>query len=129
MKIKSNDATGRMTFVFEDDVAPVTFDCNQAHFDLCIHAMMKGFESRIKDTAAIPRKQGDSIITVTEAMRREKVAEMVQHLEAGGTEWNLKASARRPVQNTAILALAASLGKSYEEAEAHIAELALKELG
>lgn len=129
MKLKTNTDTGIIEFTFEGDTPDASFDVHKVHFNLCINAMMFGFTNKVKDTAAIARKQSDgSTINVTEDMRRAKVVEMIDHLESGGTEWNLKASARAPKQNTAILALATKLGKTYEEAEAYIANLAIEEL-
>ena len=130
MNITTDNATGQIVFSFDGATAPVSFDVNKAHFDLCIHAMMKAFENRIKDTAAIPRKQNDgTIITVTEDMRRAKVVEMIDHIESGTDQWNLKSSGTRtPPKNPTILAIAAKLGVSYEQAEAKLAEQFLSEL-
>lgn len=128
MKINTDNATtdGTIQFTF-DDLEPVTFNCHEVHDDLCIHAMMFGFTNKVKDTAAI-KKCEDNHFTITESMRREKVVEMTEHLQGGGVEWNLKTSGRKAPQNTAILALAKALDKTYEEAEAHIAEMAIAEL-
>lgn len=129
MKLKTNTDTGVITFTFDDDTPDASFDANDVHFDLCIHAMMFGFTNKIKDTAAIARKQSDgSTIDVTEPMRRAKVMEMIDHLESGGTEWNLKGTARAPAQNKSILALATAKGITYEDAEAYIANLAIEDL-
>ena len=129
MKLKSDIDAGTITFTFDDDTPDATFNANDVHFDLCVQAMMFGFTNKIKDTAAIARKQSDnSVIEVTESMRRAKVVEMIDHLTSGGTEWNLKGTARAPKQNAAILALATRLDKTYEEAEAYIANLAIAEL-
>ena len=129
MKLKTDNAAGKIVFTFDGDTPDATFNANDVHTDLQRHAMMTGFTNKVKDTAAIPRKQPDgSIINVTEDMRRAKVVEMIDHLESGGTDWNLKGTARKPVQNTAILALATKLDKTYEEAEAYIANLAIEEL-
>ena len=129
MKINTNNETDTITFTFEEGVASVEFNATKAHFDLRRHAMMFGFENRIKDCAAIPRKGKDgSVINVTEAMRREAVIGMVAHLESGTDQWNVKSGPRKAPQNTAILALAKALGKTYEEAEAHIAAMAIAEL-
>ena len=129
MKVQTNNSTGKIVFTFDGETADATFDVHQASFDLCIHAMMFGFTNRLKDTAAIARKQSDgSIIDVTEDMRRAKVVEMIDHITSGTDQWNMKATARAPKQNAAIMALATALGKTYEEAEAHIANMALEEL-
>ena len=130
MKIDTNDTTGKITFTFDDGLPDAMFDVNKTHFDLCIHAMMKQFENRIKDTAAIPRKQPDgSTLNVTEAMRRAKVVEMIDHLESGTDEWNLKSSGTRaPKQDPSILALAAALGISYEDTMKKMQQIALDEI-
>ena len=133
MKVHTYDDTGIISFTFDGDTPDVVFDANKVHYDLCIHAMMFGLTNRIKDTAAIARKDAPDG-NVTESMRRAKVVEMSEHLEAGGTEWNLKATGRKAPQNAAILALAAKLTEkrgvqvTYEEAEAHIQEMILQDL-
>lgn len=125
MKIQSTDEA--ITFSFTD-LEPVVFNAGWVHDDLRQHAMMAALLNRIKDNAAISRKQPDgTVIDVTEAMRRDKVVEMAHHLESGGTDWNLKGT-RRPVQNATILGLAAKRGCTYEEAEAWIANEYLTEL-
>lgn len=115
-----------ITFTF-DGLEPLTFDTSTASEAVKSHAMLHGFMQRLGDAAAIPRTKPDgSVVNVTEAMRREAVAEIMAHYASGTSEWNLRASAKPAKQNPAILALAAALGKTYEEAEAHIANLALE---
>ena len=101
-----------ITFTF-DGLDAITFDADtcQALHDV---AMMHGFEQKIRDNAAIARKQKDgTVITVTEAMRRAAVEEMVNHLH-GNTTWNIKAATRVPAQNPTWLAIATARGVSYE---------------
>ena len=134
MKIDTRNAhNGILIYNFDDDLPSVRFDVNdEVHFDNCITAMMMGFNDRIKDRAAIPRKQKvngvEVVVNVTETMRRDKVVEVIDHLNSGTDQWNLKSSARAPKQDPSIAALAAKLNITYDEALAKIAEIALKEL-
>lgn len=115
-----------LVFTF-DGLPSVTFDADKCG-NLAKDAEMHGFEQKIRDNAAIARKQKDgTVITVTEAMRRDAVAEMVTHLEAN-TTWNIKSSGRAAPQNPTILAIAAKLGLTYAEAEAEVARRMLAEM-
>ena len=79
-------------------------------------AMLMGIQAKIRDAAALSRKQPDgSVIEITEAMRRAEAVAMRDHLESGGA-WNVRVAAA-PKQNAAILALATALGKTYAETE------------
>lgn len=124
--MKCNPENGKLVFTF-DGLEPVVFDPAAATVSK-EDAMMHGFEQKIRDNAAIPRKQKDgSIITVTEAMRRDAVQEMVTHL-CTSTTWNMAARTKAAPQNPTILAIAAKRGCTYAEAEAFIAEQMLGEL-
>lgn len=126
MKLDPKYATQQITFAFEG-LDSITFDANKCAANLRAHAEMHGWEQRLRDNAAINRKQKDgSVITVTEAMRREAVLELVTHYEGGATEWNVKGGTRAPVQNAAILALANALQITYTEAEAKINAMAIQ---
>lgn len=117
-----------VTFTFGDGLAPVVFDAAKAGATNRAYAEMHGWQARIGDNAAIARKAADgSIITVTEQMRREAVAELVEFYHAGGEVWETRAT-RKAVQNPTWLALAAKRGVSYdvvaaEKAAADLAEL------
>ena len=114
-----------ITFTF-DGQEPVVFDATAAaqHAD---RAMMHGFEQKIRDNAAISRKQKNgTVITVTEAMRRAAVLEMATHLTTS-SDWNMRTSAM-PKQNATIAAIAAKLGVSYTEAEAEVQRRMLAEM-
>lgn len=128
MKCTTNAHSITFTFGEGETALPsITFDADacQALHDA---AMMHGFEQKIRDNAAIARKQKDgTVITVTEAMRRAAVEEMVNHLHGNAT-WNMKVSQRVAPQNPTILAIAAKRGCTYAEAEAHIAATMLAEL-
>ena len=122
----------KIDFTFEGmapEAAMLTFDLDRVHSSLHERAELHGWEQRIRDNAAISRKQKDgSVITVTEVMRRDAVKEMLDHYMGGSADWNLKASARAAPQNATILAIATKRGCSYAEAEAYIAEKMLAEL-
>lgn len=108
------------TIVFSfDGLDAVTFDATKTSDAVRNYAAMHGFSARIGDNAAIARKAADgSIITVTEAMRREAVVELVDHYQSGTADWNLKAS-RAPTKNPVWEAIAAKKGMTYE---AYVAE-------
>ena len=115
-----------ITFTFEGDVPPLVFNAALTHQTVREHSSMHGFMARLGDSAAIPKTEENGF-NVTEAMRREAVAELVAHYESGTESWNLRTGATKtPKQNPAIAALAMALGKTYAEAEAHIANLAIE---
>lgn len=124
MKCIRNDAAGQITFTF-DNLEPVVFSVEKAHESMRDYAEMHGWEQRLRDNAAIPRKDAPNG-TVTEAMRRDAVVQLVNHYESGAETWSLKSSA--PKFNPAIQALAAKLGKSYDEARAWLANGTVDEL-
>lgn len=81
-----------ITFTFDGDLPPLTFDATVASPEMRAYAEMHGWEQRLRDNAAIQRKQKDgSVITVTEQMRRDAVAELVDHYAGGATVWTVKA--------------------------------------
>jgi len=122
MKVNQYGNTLQFTF---DGLESITFNAD-ANPKLHNAAMMHGFEQKIRDNAAIARKQKDgTVITVTEAMRREAVAEMVKHLETSDS-WNM--ARREATLNPAIAALAQRLGKSYAEAMVYLANEAMQKL-
>jgi hypothetical protein len=129
MKRKIDLVAQTVTFTFDDGLDPVVFHADMASKANREYAKLHGFSARIGDNAAIARKTADgNIQTITEAMRREGVVEMAQHLESGTAEWNMK-SARGPSLNPTWLAIAEKRGVSYmqvaaERAAADLAELA-----
>ena len=91
------------------------------------YASMFGLMSTCGDAAALSRVDKDgNVRTITEAMRREAVAERVAHFESGALTWT--ATTRAPVQNPIWAAMAAKRGVAYdviaaEKAAADLAEL------
>ena len=125
MKCKPEGKT--LVFTFEG-LDPIVFDSRKATVSM-EDAMMHGFEQKIRDNAAISRKQKDgTVIDVTEAMRRDAVQEMIAHLTTS-TAWNMVKAQRAAPQNPTILAIANKRGCTYAEAEAWIAEKMLAEMG
>lgn len=120
---------GKITFTFTGEES-VVFDPAKASEACRNHAVLHGFSARIGDNAAIVRKQPDgTVATVTEAMRREAVLELVNHYESGTEDWNTRTRATRAApQNATILKIATTRGITYEEAEAYIAEKLMGEL-
>ena len=115
------NTTGKViTFTFDDAaVAPITFDATKASVPMREYAEMHGWEQRLRDNAAIARKQKDgTVITVTEAMRADAVRELVTHYESGATVWTVKA---KPAEDPTIRKIADKLGVTYAEAQAEVA--------
>ena len=127
--MKCNRNGNTLTFTF-DGATSVSFDADRCTA-LTNDAAMHGFEQKIRDNAALSRNikiNGvETVRTITEAMRRDAVLEMVMHLEKNET-WNMKASARQAPQNPVILAIAAKRGCTYAEAEAFLVALCLTEM-
>lgn len=126
MKKSINTVANTVTFTFEglDAIVLKMADVNPSNQ---AYAALHGMAARIGDAAAIPKTEANAF-TVTEAMRRDAVAEMVAHYTGGSAEWNLRVSERKAPQNATIAAIAAKMGISYQEAEAYIAEKMLAEL-
>ena len=116
MKKTINTAMQTVTFTF-DGLAPVTLAMREVSPENATYAMLHGFAARIGDNAAIA-KSVENNFTVTEAMRRAEVEKMVEfYADAGNKDWNMRvAGPKAAAVNPAILAIAAKLGKSYEEA-------------
>jgi hypothetical protein len=126
MKKVINTNAQAVTFTFEG-LAPVTLSMSDVTPANATYAMLHGFAARIGDNAAI-QKSAENNFTVTEAMRREAVLELVNHYTSGSTDWNLKVAERKAPQNPTILAIAAKMGLTYTEAEAEIQRRMLAEL-
>ena len=127
MKKAINSEAQSVTFTFDDGLAPVTCTASKLSQSNLAYAALFGLGHRIGDNAAIAKSKENNY-TVTEAMRREAVLEMVEHLESGTTDWNLKASARKAPQDPVILQIAAKHGITYEEAKAKMAAAFLTDL-
>lgn len=118
MKKTINILTQSITFTFEG-LEPVTLAMKDVSPANATYAMLHGFAARIGDNAAIT-KSAENGYTVTEAMRRAEVKKMVEfYADASNVDWNMRVAAPKAAPlNPAIMALAAKLGKSYEEAMA-----------
>ena len=129
MKKVINEAARTITFLFEGDVAPVVFTPGMASTENQDYAILHGFAARIGDNAAIAKSK-DNGFTVTEAMRRAAVLELVTHYESGAAAWDVRVASgpRAPAQSPVILAIAAKLGVTYEAAQVKVAEMFLAEL-
>jgi len=116
MKKTINTAAQSITFAF-DGLESVTLAMRDVSPANATYAMLHGFAARIGDNAAIA-KSAENGFTVTEAMRRAEVEKMVTfYADAGNTDWNMRVAASpKATYNPAIAAIAAKLGKSYEEA-------------
>ncbi len=104
-----------------DGLAPVTFDAAAVNDAVATSARILGLSNKLRDSAAIPREQKVNgrvvVVTVTEAMRREKVAAMAEALAKPDATWELRAKAARPLI-PALVALAEKTGRAYAELEA-----------
>lgn len=131
MKKVINEQARTITFTFDaaSGLEPVTFTAGKASTECQDYAILHGFAARIGDNAAIAKSKENGF-TVTEAMRRAAILEMVEHYESGSAQWNTRTpgAGRQPVQNATIAAIAAKLGISYEAAQTKVAEQFLAEL-
>lgn len=117
--MKTVTTSNLITFTFDGDLQPIVFNAADAERH-AQRAAMHGFEQKIRDNAAISRKQKDgTVITVTEAMRREAVAEMVTHLTTS-SDWNTRGIGR--AQNPIWLQIAAKRGVGYDVVAAEMAQ-------
>ena len=109
---------------------PVVFDASRVAGANRERAMMHGFAARIGDNAAI-QKSAENGYTVTEAMRREAVLELVDHYHGESDEWSPKKASgpRAAPQNPFVVELAKRLGITYDEAMAKLAAQAMAEMG
>ena len=116
MKKTINAAAQSVTFTF-DGLEPVTLNMRDVSPANATYAMLHGFAARIGDNAAIA-KSAENNFTVTEAMRRAEVEAMVNfYADGANVDWNVKTKAApKAAFNPAIAAIAAKLGKTYEEA-------------
>lgn len=117
MKKVINTIAQTVTFTFEGDLAPIVLAMSQVHPDNATYAMLHGFAARVGDNAAI-QKSAENNYTVTEAMRREAVAELVDHYASGTADWSPKAKAKAEKLNPHIQAIAQKRNCTYEEAQA-----------
>jgi hypothetical protein len=132
MKKVINEQARTITFSFDaaSGLEPVVFNPAKASAANREYAVLHGFAARLGDNAAIAKSKENGF-TVTESMRRDAIIELRDHYESGSEAWNVKAASgpRAPAQNPVILAIAAKLGITYEQAMAKVAEQFLAELG
>ena len=115
---KAIDAVAQtVTFTFEDGLAPIVLAMSQVNPTNATYAMLHGFAARIGDNAAI-QKSAENGFRVTETMRREAVAELVDHYASGSADWSPKAKAKAEKLNPHIMAIAHKRNCTYAEAQA-----------
>ena len=125
---KAIDTSARtVTFTFDEGLSPVTCHANRLSGENLEYAALFGIGHRVGDNAAIAKSK-DNNWTVTEEMRRDAVIEMVDHLQSGTADWNLKVTARRAPLDPTILAIAAKHNISYEMAQLKIANAFLNDI-
>jgi len=117
MKKVINAVAQTVTFTFEGDLAPIVLAMSQVNPANATYAMLHGFAARVGDNAAI-QKSAENNYTVTEAMRRDAVKELVDHYASGSTDWSPKAKAKVEKLNPHIMAIAQKRNCTYEEAQA-----------
>jgi len=117
MKKVINAATQSVTFKFDNGLDDVTLRMSEVTPANATYAMLHGFAARIGDNAAI-QKSAENSYTVTEAMRREAVMELVTHYRSGSEDWSPKAKAKAVAHNPHIQAIAEKRNCTYEEAMA-----------
>lgn len=127
MKKTINTIDQSVTFTFEG-LDAVTINASEVHDANRTYAMLHGLAARIGDNAAIT-KSVENNFTVTEAMRREAVMELVTHYAGGSEDWNVKAKAASKKQNPFMAQIAAKRGCTYDEAEAWYNAKLMQEMG
>ena len=110
-----NVMTGNLVkWTFEDNVPPLTFDCTKASGANRAQALVYGFNVRLTRMAALPRAdKNGNVITVTERMRHDAVAEGIAHYESATDAWEMR-TVRAPVQNPVWAAMAEKRGVGYD---------------
>lgn len=119
--MKTETTSTSITFTFDDGLTSVTFNSADAaqHTN---RAAMHGFEQKIRDNAAISRKQKDgTVITVTETMRHAAVTEMVNHLTTSA-DWNMRGTGRMAAQNPIWMQIATKRNVEYSVIAAEMAQ-------
>lgn len=107
---------GLVQFTFEG-LDPLTFDPAKASAANREYAALHGWMARLGNAAALSRTMKDGTVrTVTEAMRRDAVAELVAFYESGAEAWEPKGGTRQAF-NPQIQKIAAAKGISYAEAQ------------
>ena len=128
MKKVINEVARTVTFTFGEGVESVVFATSKMSVENTDYAILHGMAARIGDNAAIT-KSAENNFTVTEAMRRAAVMEMVGHYEnVECKDWNLKARAAKAVFNPVIQKIAEKRNCTYEEAAAWYNEKLMAEL-
>jgi hypothetical protein len=120
--------TGNLVkFTFDDNVAPLTFDCTKMSGTNRAYAIPFGMCHRLGDMAAISKSE-DNHYTVTEAMRREAILEGIAYYEdSANMDWSVR-KAHVIAQNPVWLKLAEKRGVAYEVIAAEKAAADLAEL-
>jgi len=117
MKKVINAVAQTVTFTFEGGLESIVLAMAQVNPANATYAMLHGFAARVGDNAAI-QKSAENNYTVTEAMRREAVQELVDHYASGSADWSPKAKAKVEKLNPHIFAIAQKRNCTYEEAQA-----------
>lgn len=127
MKCAINQQSGNICFSFDDNVPALEFNPDKATDEAAVRAQQLGWLNKLKDMAALPRERtvnGEKVVvTITEQMRHDAIAQGIRHFEAGGA-WEAKPAA----QNPSVAKLAERLGITYEAAMTKLAEAALAEM-
>lgn len=117
MKKVINAVAQTVTFTFDGGLAPIVLAMEKVHLDNRMYAMLHGMAARVGDNAAI-QKSAENNYTVTEAMRRDAVKELVDHYTSGTADWSPKVRAKAEKLNPHIMAIAQKRNCTYEEAQA-----------
>ena len=109
-----------------DGCPGITFDITKVSAENRAYAALFGFQSRLGDAAALSREKAAGN-TITEAMRRDAVNELVSfYHDAANKDWALRAtSSKAPAINPVWQAIATKRGITYE---AYMEERVAKDL-
>jgi hypothetical protein len=94
LKYGYNAATRTLTWVIPE-CEPLELHLDEVHADNIAWAAVHGFKRRVADGAALSCDTATGK-SATWAAKRESMAEIVDHLESGSAEWDLRARARGP---------------------------------
>lgn len=126
--MKKSIAGNLVKFTFEEGVAPLSFDCTKMSGANRAYAIPFAMCHRLGDMAALSRTLPDGTVrTITEAMRREAVAEGIAHYESATEAWELR-TVRTIPQNPVWLAMAEKRGVDYATIAAERAQADLDAL-
>lgn len=123
--MKRKTLTAELIAFSFDGLEDVTLDPRKCSASVNEYARLMGLQDRMKDSAALSRKQKDgSVIAITEKMRRDEMVRVRDHLETGGA-WEM---GRKEFIDPRAVKLAEAKGISVDEAKQILAKIEMDAL-